>query len=608
MLVLFLPGICLGQKAQDIRGYLFYQDNQKPVVSALVSIVNMAGYETFTNKKGEFSFKLPKDVPASTVFKIQISLPDNEIFEFETLLKSSVLQVPIPHKLSSDYLNENSTPETPVKDTTMILPKYQSTNPQLNTDKLKTAKTTDKDKISELQSQKLANQADSNKYLTINTVENKNSIRPQEDISDLKKDFDAITRKIEIESQNIISGSENIKKDILQLWDKLKLKKNLSNQQRDTLRQYLKNLDKKIKDYTEANQSSQNNVLDAIQGLQKVLNVQESQIRINRITIITLTAIIFGLSLLSYIFYLINQRTQRQKKILAENIRKINQQNEEINQQQEEIKLQSDAIRLKNRELEFAYNQIKDSVQYAQRIQSAFLVNPQKLEYYFKDSFILHIPKDIVSGDFYWHSFKNDMLLIAVIDCTGHGVPGALMTIMANDALDQIVNEKNIIEPIQILEELDFRVQNALGEKMDDEGETKDGMDLMIARLDFKNQQISVSGAGSTMYYVRDQKIHQIKGSKYILGRRQNNEPKVFTEEIIYLKGEEIIYLFSDGFQDQFGGMDDSKYLKTRFRDFLHTISPLPLQTQKERLEKEFNRWKNEHPQTDDVLVLGLKL
>ena len=604
-----LPLLCFSQQGKVLHGQIFYQEDQKPVPNALVSITNAPDYHTMTDTKGEFIFNITSDTTLPSLLKILITLPDNESFEFDTDKPNSFLKIPVPRKFSAsitEVTHSNIIPE----DTTTIIPKHHEETPKLTSpgkeNKTNTEGLSDNSKKNIIQSSD--NQADMGSNITQGPDANEDLTPLTEDISDIRRDFEEITKKIELESQNIIKGSESIKKDVLRLWNRLKQKRNLSNAQRDTIRDFIKNLDNKIKEYSEANQSSQNNVISSLKDIKQLLDVQENQIRINRITIITLISIIFGLSLLSYIFYIINKRTQKQKEVLAQNYQKINQQKEEINQQKEEIQIQKDSISKKNKELEFAYTRIKDSVQYAERIQNAFLVNPQRLEYHFKDSFIFHVPKDIVSGDFYWHSYKDDLLLLAVIDCTGHGVPGALMTIMANDALNQIVNEKNILEPARILEELDNRVKSALGHKMMNEGEAQDGMDLMVAQFDFRNQQVTVSGAGSTLYFVRGRQIHQFKGSKFIIGRLQNNEPKVFHEEVIDLRGGEIIYLFSDGFQDQFGGDDDSKYLKTKFRDLLLEVSTKPLDQQYQRLQEEFERWKGDKPQTDDVLVLGLKL
>ena len=276
-------------------------------------------------------------------------------------------------------------------------------------------------------------------------------------------------------------------------------------------------------------------------------------------------------------------------------------------------------VEVRNKELEKAYEEtilmkeITQSIKYAKRIQEAVLGNPQKLTSNFKQGFVLFEPRDIVSGDFFWYSSvlvqvdgkqQTRKILIAA-DCTGHGIPGAFMTMMGHALLNEIIIERKITEPDLILQELDQKVIATL-QKQDGGEETNDGMDISVLVLD--ETKAYFSGAKSPLWYVFDGIIREIKGSIYPVGSSQYHSPKVFTSHSIDLHKDMIIYMFSDGFQDQFGGERDKKYLRSHFRHFLFSISSHSLDKQKEILFQEFTAWKGNNPQTDDILVIGLKI
>lgn len=279
--------------------------------------------------------------------------------------------------------------------------------------------------------------------------------------------------------------------------------------------------------------------------------------------------------------------------------------NAKISEKNEEIQTQSNY-------LSDALQEITHSIEYAKRIQRAVLGDPKNLVEKFRQGFVLFEPRDIVSGDFFWHScLKNDqgeaLKILIGADCTGHGIPGAFMTIMGNSLLDEIVNERKITQPSQILQELDQKVVATLQKQAKGE-HINDGMDMAVLVINESQHKAYFSGAKSPLWYINDGEIHQIKGSKYPIGSEQYQTTKQYDNHTIALQEHTIFYIFSDGFQDQFGGAEDKKYFRSRFRRFLLSISHLPFSKQKDLLQQELVQWKGNNDQTDDILVIGVQV
>jgi len=270
--------------------------------------------------------------------------------------------------------------------------------------------------------------------------------------------------------------------------------------------------------------------------------------------------------------------------------------------------------RLRNIELKTAYEKIEnqnqhiiDSIKYARRIQEALLPPQQELLQYADQAFIFYRPKDIVSGDFYWFAMKDGQTILACVDCTGHGVPGAFMVVMGISLLDEIVNEQGITEPTEILTRLDQKVRLALKQDQTESQNTQDGMDLAVVRFCNNVGKISFAGARSALYYVRDGEIHEVKSSMFPIGSSQYVGKKQYEQFEIDFLDNDMFYMSTDGYRDQFGGEENKKYTKPRFKKLLHSISALPTQTQHAYLTTEFDEWKRDYTQTDDVLVMGFK-
>jgi PAS domain S-box-containing protein len=258
---------------------------------------------------------------------------------------------------------------------------------------------------------------------------------------------------------------------------------------------------------------------------------------------------------------------------------------------------------------------ITDSINYASRIQRALLTREQKIVDSFQEAFILYLPKDIVSGDFYWYSEikkagHNTKKVLIAADCTGHGVPGALMTIIGNNILDGVINKQHVLEPDQILYALDNQLVDTLHTNSDspEDNKVNDGMDISVMVIDEERKQLRFAAAKNPLLYVRDGEIHQIRGSKFPIGSNtQYKLQKVFETHTLDIQPGDVFYMISDGFQDQFGGKNGKKYLTKRFRSLLLSISHLSMEAQKEYLDKEITEWRGDTSQTDDILVMGVK-
>ncbi|HRN41244.1 MAG TPA: SpoIIE family protein phosphatase, partial [Vicingus sp.] len=217
---------------------------------------------------------------------------------------------------------------------------------------------------------------------------------------------------------------------------------------------------------------------------------------------------------------------------------------------------------------------------------------------------ILFLPRDIVSGDFYWISEKNGAKIIVVADCTGHGVPGAFVSMLGNDLLNQIINERGIINPSEILIQLNQGVQKAF--KSDDlSTNSNDGMDISIVAIN--NDEMIYAGANRPIFIIRNKELIELKPDKLPIGGRTAFDFK-YTNQIFQLLNDDIVYQLSDGYADQFGGINNKKFLTKRLKDLLLKNSELSLDKQKDELLMEFLEWKKDVTQLDDVLIVGIKV
>jgi PAS domain S-box-containing protein len=264
-------------------------------------------------------------------------------------------------------------------------------------------------------------------------------------------------------------------------------------------------------------------------------------------------------------------------------------------------------------ELKLKSEKIIDSINYAQLIQQSILIEESEIQKQLPDSFIYYLPKDIVSGDFYWFSKVNDKIILAAIDCTGHGVPGAFMSMIGNTLLNQIVNEKHITQPSEILRLLNIAICEALHQQKD-ETLSRDGMDMALCCIDYKNNQIEYAGAQNPLFIISDNNIEVIKGDKQTIGgggliaKKLNPLNRKYSNHIIPIKKDLSIYIFSDGYTDQFGSSERKKFGTQKFKELLLTNQHLSMQQQKELIAKAHQGWKGNMAQIDDILIIGLRL
>lgn len=249
--------------------------------------------------------------------------------------------------------------------------------------------------------------------------------------------------------------------------------------------------------------------------------------------------------------------------------------------------------------------EITQSINYAKRIQISILPDTNTIRTNLPNSFIYYKPKDIVSGDFYWfQSFKTKVIL-AIVDCTGHGVPGAFMSIIGHTQLNQVIVENGIYEPSVILQELDKKVRTSLNQFKNNSG-ANDGMELGILSIDFETYKVEFAGAMRPLYYVKKDKLHIIKGDKYSIGGFSTFAKK-FNCHSIPIDKNDSFYIFSDGYPDQFGGPLGKKFKTSNVEKMLSAIHSLSMNEQLKIVEETHNSWRGEEEQVDDILMAGIK-
>jgi len=262
-------------------------------------------------------------------------------------------------------------------------------------------------------------------------------------------------------------------------------------------------------------------------------------------------------------------------------------------------------IELQKGELELKDKDITDSLIYAQRIQEALLPSEEYFRKHFKDSFILFKPKNIVSGDFYWIGEKDEKIFIVAADCTGHGVPGALMSMIGLEIVEKTINEENIGIPSEILAVMNKGLEKTFSREKNIGTIIRDGMDIGLCVIDRGKKKVEYAGAFFPLYLIRDGSLVEIMADNIIIG--MNPEGKPYTDHKLDLLENDIFYLFSDGFVDQFGGSENKKFMYRRFRYLLLTIHNFPVNDQKAILEENIKTWMGTNEQVDDMMVIGFR-
>lgn len=271
------------------------------------------------------------------------------------------------------------------------------------------------------------------------------------------------------------------------------------------------------------------------------------------------------------------------------------------------MQMQQSKIEEKNTEIESKSKDITDSINYAKRIQYAVLPQEELIYKNIPSSFIFYKPKDIVSGDFFWyHELNKEEYILVCADCTGHGVPGAFMTVIGSSLLNQTVIDNKIYKPSSILLELDKQINFTLKQQENSNLTVQDGMDLTLIKVNKSKNELIITSAKRPVILIRDKEIQEFKGSKFSLGGMLTGD-KEFEETIINYKNGDQLYMFTDGYVDQFGGEKEKKYSSKRLRELFLEINHLPIKDQKEMLANSIKNWQGNLEQVDDILVIGIR-
>jgi serine phosphatase RsbU (regulator of sigma subunit) len=309
---------------------------------------------------------------------------------------------------------------------------------------------------------------------------------------------------------------------------------------------------------------------------------------------------------------------------VEERTREINEQKEEIESQRDEIKAQRDLVEIQRDMVSAQKKEITDSIDYAQRIQDAVLPRKEYLDQIMPEYFVFYKPKDIVSGDFYWIKEVNKSIIVVAADCTGHGVPGAFMSMLGITLLDELLGKTKLDAPGEILDHLRFKVKEMLVQKGEAE-EQKDGMDMAIAIIDKEKKELQFAGANNPLFLIRnssqntgtepglevkmesnDSQLFELKGDRQPVGLYW--EESKFTSHRIKLMAQDTLYVFTDGFVDQFGGEQRKKFKSQRFKELLLSFQKESMSAQKQLLENAFESWRNDIEQIDDVCIVGVRI
>ncbi len=308
---------------------------------------------------------------------------------------------------------------------------------------------------------------------------------------------------------------------------------------------------------------------------------------------------------IGYVLYRYKKTSER-KKIIEQQKLLVDEANEELNQQNEEILAITEQIERQNKELTVFNNEIVDSINYAKKIQETILPSSQYISTAFEEHMILYRPKDIISGDFYWMTKVGNKVIWSVVDCTGHGVPGAFMSLLGYNGLQKIVAEQKITTPSEILYKLTTFIETALSKT--GQATLKDGMDMAICCLDTKTGKLEYSGAHNPLWIYSNGELQVTKGAWRPIGHYDVPRiPDFINHEVEINKGDRI-FMFSDGFSDQFGGPENFKVGAKRFKQLIKETSELPISEQDLAINKFIDDWKGNTEQLDDICVWGVQI
>jgi len=265
------------------------------------------------------------------------------------------------------------------------------------------------------------------------------------------------------------------------------------------------------------------------------------------------------------------------------------------------------AVRKAYETIELKNQDMVSSLEYAKLVQDSMLSKESYLLKIFPKSFVFNKPKEIVSGDFFWLSQKNGNTYLATVDCTGHGVPGAFMSVICFRFLNQAVSDLKLEKPSEILNYLNTEIKNTITDKIEDQ-ESKNALDISMVKIDHKRRSFEFSGVGQKMFYANGKELLEIKGDKFHIGQNLDPQKHRITSQEFEIEKDSTLYMYSDGFQDQFGGPETKKFGTKRLKDLIESISDMEIKQQKSTIENTFMNWKNGNDQVDDTFFLGVNL
>ena len=625
------------QRTGIIKGMVKSKKGNLPIPNVDVLLVNTEARPGRTNENGEFAIQLPPNISPNlpkkyAVYSFGLQSSDFEVYERDGRSIIALQQIPARPVIAVKIL-ENGTGQ-PLEGKVLIADNKRNESDENGFVKLPYALTTkyeyrvdgydvvnltyDKEQQFLLVSvqQGLRNESDT---VVVTTRTGEKLIIKVDEFESL---MTARNEELSSERSRLTKEAEDIRKKLDD--------ENITEAQRQLL---LKRLDRITDDLTKNKVTSdslsrlQAKVVDEVRNKLKLAQTQsdlaqkekqalalkqKAQQAENQRNTLIFASVAIILLLLVIAFFIFNRRNRKQNKLLGEKVTEINRKNEMLEESKNILDRKNAQLKNQQQELERQHTKITDSIRYALTIQESILPAQEFIAEAFQDYFILYKPKDIVAGDFYWFAQKGGNAIISAIDCTGHGVPGGFMTMIGNTLLNQIVKEDNITDPKEILTQLNVKVKETLKEQVKDEGRDGDGMDLGLINFDMDNHLATFCGAKTPLFYVKskDKELAYIKGTNISIGSTLSRKKKEFSSHAINFEKGDIFYLASDGFQDQLGGPSGGKqkFLKKKFISLIEEVSVLPMEEQAQKFEDALAGWQGESDQTDDIVILGLKV
>ena len=449
----------------------------------------------------------------------------------------------------------------------------------------------------------------------------------KKELDELKVDFERLQRQIEIQKQEIARQEKEISKnaaEITEMTREIERRREVMKNQREQLRnlendiaekqKQLKARDdemnkqvemiaakqKEIEEQISINDQYSKDIEDKksqIGGLNTQINEYLATLKMQNVIIVLGSLMLVFLAIFGLVVYLNYRQKNRLNRMLITKNAQITEQNVQIAQQNKEIAEQN--------------KEITDSIIYARRIQTALLPSPKLIREHV-ELFIFYRPRDIVSGDFYWMSRKDDKLIIVAADCTGHGVPGAFMSMLGVAFLNEIINKEDEVYANEILNKLRTHVINSLYQagRTEEENSSKDGMDIALCVIDYPSMTLQYAGAYNPLILIRNGELIEIKADKMPVAYSDYHGEKAFTNNLIPLFQNDCLYMFSDGYADQFGGFEEvsKKFSTKRLKNTLLNVCNLPIDEQEKKMAQHYDEWKGSNIQIDDVLLIGIKV